>query len=285
MTFSASVVIPMHNGAEVILQQLEGLAASLRSLPDAEIVVVDNRSTDVGPSLVRQWAADTGAPVRVLGAHEKAGEPYARNAGWRVARSDVILYCDADDVVSSTWAGSLAGALEHERYATGPLDTALLNDPRIADLRGQRLFRKVPTLDNGIPFAHGCNMGFRRTVLEQLGGFDESYLIACDIELAVRAWRHEIGLAWAPDAMVHYRLRSTVTEVYRQARAYGRSRRRIDRAVTGAPGTLDWGHQARRAAWLARHTTDLRAFEGRIKWAWVAGQCIGELGGRRPWPG
>ena len=282
MSVSASVVIPMHNGAEVILQQLEGLSVALREMCDVEIIVVDNRSWDSGHALVRQWADDTGAPARVIVADEKAGEPYARNVGWRAALSEVILFCDADDVVSPQWAGSLAGSLADQGYATGPLDTSRLNDPRIADLRGERLFRALPALDNGIPFAHGCNMGFRRSVLERLGGFDESFVIGCDIEIAVRAWRENIPLTWVPDALVHYRLRSTVSDVYRQARAYGRSRRRIDRAVTGAPGALDWGHQARRVAWLARHVPDTRTYGGRMKWAWVAGQVVGE-GGGRPW--
>lgn len=284
MTVSASVVIPMHNGGDVIRQQLDGLSLALRNRPDAEIVVVDNRSTDRGAVVAAQWGDDAGAPVRVVDAHDKAGEPHARNVGWQAARSDVILFCDADDVVSPTWAGALAAALERNRYATGPLDTSRLNDPRIVDLRGQRLFRSIPTLANGIPFAHGCNMGFRRGALEQLSGFDESFLIGCDIEIAVRAWRDGIRLVWEPDALVHYRLRSTPGEVFRQARAYGRSRRRIAAMVDGpGVGDVDWWHQLRRTAWLARHAPGLARFGGRMEWAWVAGQVAGELEGRRPW--
>lgn len=283
MTPSASVVIPMHNGAEHIRAQLDALLDGLRAVPDAEIIVVDNRSTDNGPSIVADWAATTGAPVRVIPAHDKAGEPYARNVGWRAARSEHICYCDADDAVSSTWLQALSTTLRTARYATGPLDTQLLNDPRIADLRGQALFNARPALDNGTPFAHGCNMGFQRGTLEQLGGFDETYLIACDIEIGVRAAQASINLEWVPDALVNYRLRSSFSDIYKQARAYGRSRRRIDSLIHGRTGYIDWARQSRRAAWLLRHLPDNASYGGRMKWAWVAGQVSGELGGRGPW--
>ncbi|TBT83130.1 glycosyltransferase [Propioniciclava sinopodophylli] len=282
MTTGVSIVIPMYNGAEHVEQQLEGLAVAVRDVEDVEILVIDNRSTDSGPEVVRAWASRTGVDVRVVAATEKAGEPYARNVGWRSARHERILYCDADDVVSPTWASALSAQLEQHRYATGPLDTHFLNDPAIVDLRGQGLFEKLPRLPQGIPFAHGCNMGFQRSLLEEVGGFDESYLIACDIEIGIRAHQHGVELAWTPDALVNYRLRPEPTAIYRQARAYGRSRRRIDRAL-GGRGGVDILHQARRTVWLLRHLPSLRSFGGRAKCAWVAGQVAGELGGRMPW--
>lgn len=282
MSEAISVVIPMHNGAEFIEQQLDGLAQALSGLPAAEILVVDNRSTDDGAEIVRNWGVLHELTVRVIPANDKAGEPYARNIGWLAAAHDVILFCDADDVVAPTWARALAERLHRNRYATGPLDTHRLNDPSIADLRGQTLFSALPKLPQGIPFAHGCNMGFRRSLLEQLGGFDESYLIACDIEIAVRAHAQGVEPAWEPEARVHYRLRSTPREIYQQARAYGRSRRRIDRLL-GGQGKADLGHQARRVAWLIRHSPGVLTHRGRARWAWVAGQVCGELGGRFPW--
>ena len=284
MTVTASVVIPMHNAGDVVVEQLDAVLRGLPGHPHTEILVVDNRSTDHSRSVVETWARRTGAPLRVVPADEKAGEPFARNVGWQAARGEAILFCDADDVVGSRWLSSLTTALQHHRYATGPLDTSLLNDPRIVDLRGQALFRSLPRLAGGTPFAHGCNMGFRRDALESLGGFDESFLIGCDIEIAVRAWRDGIRLVWEPDALVHYRLRSTPGEVFRQARGYGRSRRRIAAMVDGpGGGDVDWWHQLRRTAWLARHAPGLARFGGRMEWAWVAGQVTGELEGRRPW--
>lgn len=274
-----SIVIPVHNGAEWITEQLDGLALSLAEGPSAEILVVDNRCTDDTIGVVGRWSDQTGIPVRVVPANERAGEPYARNVGFRAARTDFIAYCDADDVVAPTWTSAMLKMLKSADYVTGPLDTHRLNSPEAADMRGQALFRELPTLHGVVPFAHGCNMGFRRSVLEQTGGFDETYLIGCDIEMAIRLWRADVTLMWSPEALVHYRLRSTPRAVYRQARAYGRSRLRFDALVPELEPTHGATKQLRRLAWLMRHLPDLRSLEGRFKWSWVSGQVVGEVEG------
>lgn len=279
-----SVVIPVHNGAEFIRAQLEAVGSSLASVPSAEVLVVDNRSDDGSANIAIEWARRTGAPLEVIDAHERAGEPYARNVGWRAARSDLIAYCDADDVVSPQWLRALFDGLQEHDYVTGPLDTYELNDPAIADLRGQALFRSLAHVHEVVPFAHGCNMGFRRSTLEDVGGFDESFLIACDIEIAVRLWRSGVELAWLEDAVVHYRLRSTPAQIFRQARAYGRSRHRITALVPEAARDASPDRRRlRRLAWLVRHIPETRKESGRARWAWVGGQVVGELEGA-VWP-
>lgn len=280
MSTDLSIVIPMHNGADVIETQLDSLAESLRPIRRAEIIVVDNRSLDGSPDQVRRWAETHDVALTVIEAHDKPGEPYARNVGWRAASSAAVAFCDADDAVGQDWASAMGSGLGKHAYLTGPLDTKSLNHPAIADMRGQSLFRSVAHLQSGIPYAHGCNMGFQKSALEELGGFDESFLIGCDIEIAVRAHERGIHLAWNPQALVRYRLRSTPPAVYEQARAYGRARRRIDAAVGDGASSFSWGHQLRRGAWLARHAPLLATYGGRMKWAWVAGQVAGELEGR-----
>lgn len=275
-----SVIIPVHNGALYLGEQLEAVRESLSLLTSSELIVVDNKSTDDSVLVVEQWARASGVPVRIVQANQKAGEPHARNVGWHEARSEYIAYCDADDAVSPKWAKSIVNALQENGYATGPLDTRKLNAPEIADLRGESLLVQQPIVHNLVPFAHGCNMGFRRSILESLGGFDETYLIACDIEIAVRAWRDGMSLAWAPDALVHYRLRPTPLETYRQSRAYGRSRHRIAKLVPEAPDAAGEARaRARRAVWLIKHLPELRTFRGRSNWCWVAGGMVGELQG------
>lgn len=279
---TVSVVIPVHNGADHILEQLEAVAVSVAALPAVQVLVVDNRSTDGTGRVVEQWAAATDVDVRLVRADTRQGEPHARNVGWRATTSDIVLFCDADDIVSETWAAALVDALGGNDYATGPLDTRRINDPEVAEVRGQSLFGALPMLHDVVPFAHGANMAFRRSALELLGGFDEAFLIGCDIEIAVRAWRHGIQLAWAPAAVVHYRLRSSPSQVYRQARSYGLSRRAIDAQVPelGGRGRHTLGRHLRRAAWLLRHLPGLRSRHGRLSWLWVAGQVVGEVRAR-----
>lgn len=70
---------------------------------------------------------------------------------------------------------------------------------------------------------------FRRQALEDVGGYDESYLRAQDWEMNHRI-RKDGGIVWfTPEMHVTYRPRSTVRALSRQYRQYGRWRREVMR--------------------------------------------------------
>lgn len=104
MTFainpSVSVVIPLFQKARHVRTALADAFRSCRiAAVPFEIVVVDDGSTDGSGDVVRVWAsedADHAAAMRLL-PQENRGAAAARNAGWRAARSDLILFLDADD--------------------------------------------------------------------------------------------------------------------------------------------------------------------------------------------
>ena len=74
---------------------------------------------------------------------------------------------------------------------------------------------------------------YRRTVLEQVGGYDESYQAAEDWEMNHRI-REAGGLIWfEPKLRVTYRPRATVAALARQYFHYGRWRRVVSRQHAG----------------------------------------------------
>jgi len=95
-----SVIIPLFQKARHIRAALED---AYRSCKDAgrpfEIVVVDDGSTDSSGSVVRAWACQD--PSRAAALHlitqKNRGAAAARNTGWRAAKSELILFLDADD--------------------------------------------------------------------------------------------------------------------------------------------------------------------------------------------
>lgn len=280
MSATISVIIPVHNGADTIIEQLEAVRLAQLHAPRSEILVVDNRSTDGLVHTVKAWAARRDVDVRLIQANERAGEPYARNIGLAHAGGRFVAYCDADDRVGPLWLQSLCELLEDSEYATGPLDMHSLNPPWMADIRGTAISRYSLLLDT-IPYAHGCNMAFRRDVLVDLGGFDERFDAGCDLDIAIRMWQAGYRLRYDERAVVSYRLRSTLRSTYDQGKFYGRYRVAIHGRLAHL-GLKAPDRRLIRAIWLARKApAAVRERSARAKWLWVAGQFIGEQLGAR----
>lgn len=86
-----SVVIASYNHAAYILETLESVLA--QTAPAAEVIVVDDGSTDGGADCV----LDLGLPSVRLLRQTNAGVSAARNAGVQAARGDWVAFLDADD--------------------------------------------------------------------------------------------------------------------------------------------------------------------------------------------
>lgn len=90
-----AAVIPAHNGASIIRRAVASVQAQTR--PVAEIIVVDDGSTDGTADIVAQMA--TADPrIRVLRRSVASGGPATpRNLGIASARADWIAFLDQDD--------------------------------------------------------------------------------------------------------------------------------------------------------------------------------------------
>ncbi|QDA56855.1 glycosyltransferase family 2 protein [Thermomonas aquatica] len=84
---SVTVILPARNEAEGLRRTLPGIH---RILPDADIIVVDDGSTDA----TRSVAADAGA--RVLSAPYGMGNGAAVKRGARAATGEILVFMDAD---------------------------------------------------------------------------------------------------------------------------------------------------------------------------------------------
>lgn len=275
-----SVVIPARDAAATIGEQLDALT-SQRWSGGFEVIVVDNRSRDATAEIVRAIAR-VHPFVRLEAAPARDGPGYARNVGARAATGILLAFCDADDVVGDGWVAAMGDALRGHDFVTGPLELDRLNPPWLAGSRGRHFAQQAGLFEGIFPFASSCNMGIRRALFTNSGGFDESPLMAVgeDLDFSFRLWLAGVGLHFEPRATIHYRYRSTLGGVYRQARDFGRSRPVIAERIRMA------GHRAparsaglRNWVWLARHMPMLKCDAGRARWLWVAGTRIGTLEG------
>jgi glycosyltransferase involved in cell wall biosynthesis len=89
-----SVVTPVWNAAATLAEAVASVRA--QTLPDWEMILVDDGSTDRSRALAEALAAAE-PRLRVLGWAENRGAAAARNAGIRAARGRYIAFLDADD--------------------------------------------------------------------------------------------------------------------------------------------------------------------------------------------
>ena len=100
---SYSVVIPARNAKRTLGAVLEALAGQQEA--PAEVIVVDDASTDETPEIARAHGA------RVVTPPERRFAGGARNHGWDQAHGDVVVFLDADVVPAPDWGLALVRAL------------------------------------------------------------------------------------------------------------------------------------------------------------------------------
>jgi glycosyltransferase involved in cell wall biosynthesis len=88
-----SVIVPMFNRRALIIETLRSALA--QRWPRLEVIVVDDGSTDGSAELVAQTFGDR---VRLLRLGTNRGRSAARNAGWELARGDLVAFLDSDDL-------------------------------------------------------------------------------------------------------------------------------------------------------------------------------------------
>lgn len=88
-----SIIVPIYNGEKSLHISMESILA--QTLPDWELLLVDDGSTDGSGVICAEWAARD-SRIRVI--HKpNGGVSSARNAGMAVATGTYITFCDSDD--------------------------------------------------------------------------------------------------------------------------------------------------------------------------------------------
>lgn len=231
-----SIVIPCRNGADTLAHQLDALLAQ-RHASDIEVIVADNGSTDDTAELVRRYR-DRDARVHLVEAGLHPGINHARNIGVRASRGSVVLLCDADDVVQPGWLDAHARAFEAGADCTGGPLARTLPDGTIVGRS-----EAVSTVHDFHPWPPGANCGFRRSVFDHIGGFDETLRGGGDeTDFFWRAAEAGHLTTAAPGALVEYRLRDDLGSVARQFFGYGRGTVRLflRHHARGMPRSIGW---------------------------------------------
>ena len=183
------MIIPARNAARV-------LPRTLTALGPADVVVVDNGSSDATAAVARAHGA------RVV-AEPRPNRGRARNAGVRATDAELLAFLDADCVPDPGWLAALSACLR---------DHALVGGRVIVEGGGfdaaWRLRQESTITAEG--WSGAGNLGVRRELFDRLGGFDERFTHAAeDVDLCLRAG----AIAYCPDAVVRHPAATTLRQI------------------------------------------------------------------------
>ena len=171
-----SFVIPAYNEEVLLGHCLESVQHALATgTYDAEVIVVDNASTDKTGAIARSFPF-----VKVVEEHQK-GLTFARQAGYAVATGDIIANIDSDTILPPEWLPTVLEEFESSDTLVALSGPYIYYDLSIFDRGLVKLFYimgYVLHLFNSLLGAgsmlQGGNFILRTSALKEIGGFDTS---------------------------------------------------------------------------------------------------------------
>ncbi len=205
-----SVIIPVHNGQETIAKCLDSILSLDHS--SFEVIIVDDGSTDGTAEICRSYNK-----VRLIGV-DRGGPSRARNVGIVAAHGELVAFTDGDCVVESNWLTELETGFGRPEIAGVGGDQKSPDDETWMGRRIQEFLKcigfmteyiKTGTTVRETEHNPSCNVMYRKSVLEEVGGFDEALFPSEDVDMDLRIRRRGCLLLYNPEAVVgHYRPRS-----------------------------------------------------------------------------
>jgi len=207
-------------------------AAAIETRRPWELVIVDNGSTDDTPSVLERARASFPVPVTVV-TDPTPGVARARNRGWQAAKAPVVVFTNDDCYLPADYVDRYADAFASDESLGFVAGAVVRHDAADVNLgnawRPDRFYVRP-----GMFLIPGdfitANMGFRRGVLESIGGFDEIFaygngLVGDDCDAVTRVTAAGWNGVFDPEIVVrHHHGWRPPEEVQRVVKGYAAGR-------------------------------------------------------------
>lgn len=194
-----SIIIPNYNKRAYVQETVE---SALAQGEDCQVIVVDDVSTDGSFELLQEMAASE-PRMALVRMEARRNASACRNRGLQAARGDYVIFLDSDDVLAPFCCEQRSQAIrQFPDYDLWVFPMWLFRDTA-AEHHGVAVPRAG---DHGRRFlAHRLDWQtmqpvWRRSFLERLGGFDETFARLQDPEIHARAMLAGARVSCFPDA-------------------------------------------------------------------------------------
>lgn len=173
-----SIIIPVFNKARYLEACLQSVREAVRAYGDAEVIAVDNGSTDGSREILGRWR-----DIHVI---DLPGASIAavRNRGARRARCEYLWFLDCDCVVPRDYLTRLMAVLSATQTDVTGCQVGLPHRPTWVEAVWHRMH--VRPGDGDRNYINSGNLVISRQAFEAVGGFDESLVTGEDAEICQR---------------------------------------------------------------------------------------------------
>ena len=211
-----SLLMAVYNGKDFLPETIDAVLG--QTFRDFEFVIIDDGSTDGAADVLREYAARDDRIKLTI--RPNKGLTKSLNEGLGLCAAPLVARVDGDDICRPDRLQKQVAFMDLH-----PEVVLLGGAYELIDEHGRLLTTLNPPTDNAAlqqqcldgttPICHPLAM-FRREAAMKVGGYDESYIVAQDLDLWLRLG--EVGeLACLPDIVLQYRMHEKSISERKQA--------------------------------------------------------------------
>ena len=209
-----SIVLPLYNGRPFIEETLRSV--SEQNFQEAELVVVDDGSTDDGPAFVQEFCCADASPIlkslRLI-REENAGVAAARNRGIKESAGKYIALLDQDDLWENDRLSAMVASLAAEgtRWGYSAFYRFYADGRKVlkADGSPDRKETLVKIVEGRLFIPPSAAL-IEKALLEEIKGFVPEFAPSDDWDLFLKLAEKEKG-SYVPEPLVRFRSHKTST--------------------------------------------------------------------------
>tara|TARA_A100001037_G_scaffold249152_1_gene231774 strand:- start:1307 stop:2341 length:1035 start_codon:yes stop_codon:yes gene_type:complete len=226
-----SIITPSFNRADELEHLYNSLSQQTVEFSLFEFIISDDGSTDNTKELIENWQKESPFHIKYI-TQGNQGPGAARNHGLEYADGKLILFIDSDCEAHPDWVKTIYREFQQDSFDAcgGPdrakddftslqkaIDFSMTSFFTTGGMRGH----SEKMMANFFPRTH--NMGIKREIYENIGGFGE-LRHGQDIEFSNRIRNSNARIKFLIDAVVYHRRRSSIKQFFKQVFNWGVAR-------------------------------------------------------------
>ncbi len=231
-----SILIPAHDEERVIGRLLQRMTELTYPRGKMQIIVIDDASSD-GTGQIAQEFSRQYEFIEVLHRDKRTGgkgKASALNCGLERSTGEIVLcfdadYCPQKDIVEKLvrkFADPTVGAVQGRPVVLNESQNVVTRLVALERIGGYRIDQEARDNLGLIPQFGGTVGGFRRSILEKLGNFDETMLTE-DTDLTFQVYLAGLKVRYVGDAECYEEAVSTWKAYWRQRHRWARGHMQV----------------------------------------------------------